>query len=247
MSEPEISIILPCYNEEENVEPLVRELVGVLEPLHRAYEIVFVDDASTDDSVARLEELRKEFSQIRILRHKMNCGESAAQLTGFRNARGRIFVTMDSDLQNDPADIPAMLAALESCDVVCGVRRKREDSWIKKVSSRVANWFRNALLHDSIHDAGCTFRALRREAAEIELIPFKGLHRFLPTIWRLHGFRVQEIAVNHRPRLKGQSKYGLWNRLGVGIHDILAMRWYRKRHIPADRMVRSEAEQADKC
>lgn len=234
---PDISVILPCFNEEENLEPLVRQLVDVLRALSRPYEIIFVDDASTDGSLDILRTLQENRPEIRVLRHRVNSGESAAQLTGFRQARGEILVTMDSDLQNDPADIPAMLAALEACDAVCGVRRRREDSWIKRVSSHLANGFRNAALHDNIHDSGCTFRAFRRATIETDLLPFKGLHRFLPAIWKLHGFRVGEVDVNHRPRFKGRSKYGVWNRLGVGIHDILAIRWYRRRHIPVDRVL----------
>ncbi|MBM3335615.1 glycosyltransferase, partial [Candidatus Sumerlaeota bacterium] len=195
-----------------------------------------------DGTYGRLRELQKTHPQIRILRHRVNSGESAGELTGFRHARGKMLVTIDADLQNDPADIPSMLARLETCDVVCGMRRKREDSWLKKVSSRVANWFRNAMLHDSIHDAGCTYRAMRRRAVEIELLPFKGMHRFLPTIWKLHGFRVEEISVNHRPRFKGVSKYGLWNRLGVGLSDIKALRWYRKRRLNAPRLSESDSD-----
>ena len=242
MSEPELSIVSPVFNEEENLEPLIRELGGVLCPLNRSYELIFVDDASTDGSLAQLRKLQKDYPEIRVLRHRVNSGESAAELTGFRHARGQVIVTIDSDLQNDPADIPAMLKMLDTCDVVCGRRNKREDSWLKRVSSRVANWVRNALLHDAIHDAGCTYRAIRRAAIEIELIPFKGLHRFLPTIWKTHGFRVNEMAVNHRPRFKGQSKYGMWNRLGVGIMDIFAIRWYRRRHLTAPRLLHSDSD-----
>jgi len=128
MPPPDISVILPCFNEEENLEPLVQELIDAVGPLRRPYEIIFVDDASTDGSLAKLHTLQEEHPEIRVLRHRMNSGESAAQLTGFRHARGGILITMDSDLQNDPADIPAMLVALESCEVVCGVRRRRRDS-----------------------------------------------------------------------------------------------------------------------
>lgn len=244
MNAPDISVISPCFNEEENVKPLVRELAGVLCPLKRSYEIIFVDDASGDGTVKKLREMQKEFPEIRVLRHSVNSGESAGELTGFRNAQGQILITIDSDMQNDPADIPAMLARLERCDVVCGVRNKREDSWVKRVSSRIANRVRNALLHDSIHDAGCTYRALRRKVIEIELLPFKGMHRFLPTIWKMHGFRVEEIAVNHRPRFKGVSKYGVWNRLGVGIMDIFAIRWYRRRRLNAPRLNESDSDLA---
>jgi glycosyltransferase involved in cell wall biosynthesis len=245
MNAPDISVVLPVFNEEENLAPLVRQIVGVLCPLSRSYELIFVDDASSDGSYAKLRELQKQHPEIRVLRHKINSGESAASLTGFRHARGQIIITLDSDLQNDPTDIPAMLHMLETCDVVCGRRNKREDSWLRRVSSRVANAVRNALLHDEIHDAGCTYRAIRRAAIEIELMPFRGLHRFLPTIWKIHGFRVKEIAVNHRPRFKGQSKYGMWNRLGVGVLDIFALRWYRRRHLPAPRLHKPDSDIAD--
>jgi dolichol-phosphate mannosyltransferase len=231
---PEITVVVPCYNELDNLVPLIDELRGVLDPLGRTYEILYVDDCSKDGTTDRLISLCKEYACLRVVRHKSNFGESAGELTGFECARGSIIITIDADLQNDPADIPEMLRRLESADAICGVRRKREDSLSKKISSRVANKVRHWLLNDDIHDAGCTYRALRRDALN-ELPRFRALHRFLPSILKWHGYRVEEMLVNHRPRTKGLSKYGVGNRLWVGIYDIFGMRWYRKRFLPPNR------------
>jgi hypothetical protein len=147
---------------------------------------------------------------------------------------------MDADQQNDPADIPALLAAPKDADAVCGIRRQREDDWVKRISSRVANGFRNRVTKDTISDAGCTFRALRREALR-EIPVFNGMHRFLPTLMRLQGFTVVEIGVNHRPRTLGESKYGVGNRMFRGLVDCFAILWWRKRCLPTKRY-RSENE-----
>lgn len=231
---PELSVVLPCYNEEDNLEPLTHELVTTLEKLDRPYEVIFVDDASRDGSVRLLDQLVHRHPQIRVVHHRINSGESAAQASGFRVARGEILVTMDSDQQNDPADIPALLAALERCDVVSGVRTQREDDWLRRLSSKLANGFRNWLTGDRVTDAGCTFRALRREVAA-EMPVFNGMHRFLPTLARYQGFRVSEIPVNHRARVAGVSKYGVGNRLWRGIVDCVAMRWWKRRAVRGDR------------
>jgi dolichol-phosphate mannosyltransferase len=231
---PELSVILPCYNEEGNLEPLTHELVSTLEKLDRPYEVIFVDDASRDGSDRVLAQLGHRYPELRVVRHRINSGESAAQASGFRVARGEILVTMDSDQQNDPGDIPALLAALERCDVVSGVRARREDDWLRRVSSKLANAFRNWLTGDRVTDAGCTFRALRREVA-LEMPVFNGMHRFLPTLARYQGFRVSEIPVNHRPRVAGVSKYGVGNRLVRGITDCVAMRWWKRRAVRTDR------------
>lgn len=235
MTNPEISVILPCYNEIGNLEPLINEIRAALDPLNRSYEIIYVDDASNDGTTEKLRELAAAQTGLRTIRHKTNYGESAAILTGYENANGQIFITLDADLQNDPADMPEMLKRLEQVDCVCGVRKKRNDSFSKKASSRIANKVRAALLHDDIHDAGCTFRTVRREATK-QLIGFRALHRFLPTMLRLHGYRVEEMPVNHRPRTSGTSKYGIGNRLWVGISDIFGMRWYRRRFFPPNRV-----------
>lgn len=233
---PEISAVLPCFNEAENLDELVQQLRNAIEPLGRPYELVFVDDASTDDTPSRLRELSAALPFVRVLRHRRNFGQSAAILTGYEAARGRFIFTMDTDLQNDPADIPALLALLEAgADCVCGIRRKRQDSWIKKISSKIANGVRNWALKDGICDAGCTMRGVRREALG-QLIGFRALHRFLPTILKLHGYRVEQVEVNHRPRLHGVSKYGTLDRLFVGISDIRGLRWYGKRFFPPNRL-----------
>lgn len=232
---PALSVVIPVFNEEGNLDPLLRELAQVLERLGRSYEVLCVDDKSTDNSLTVLRNLQKRYAWLRVLRHEINSGESAAEATGFAQARGVCIVTMDADLQNDPSDIPALLDALrEDVAAVCGVRRKREDHWVKRVSSRLANRFRNALTGDRIADAGCTFRALRRAALR-EVPVFNGMHRFLPTLLRHQGYRVEERLVNHRPRTSGYSKYGVGNRLWRGIADCIALRWYRKRCVRAER------------
>ncbi len=233
---PEISVVIPVYNEEDNLEPLLDELAGVMDAVGRSWEAVCVDDCSTDRSLEVLARLAESRPWLRTVRHGVNCGESAGQATGFRHARGAVVVTMDADQQNDPADIPALLAGLaDGTAAVCGIRRKREDDLVRRVSSRLANSFRDFVTGDRIGDAGCTFRALRRDALG-ELPVFNGLHRFLPTILRLQGYHVSELAVNHRPRTRGKSKYGVGNRMWRGIRDCMAMRWYRARCVPARRV-----------
>jgi dolichol-phosphate mannosyltransferase len=232
---PEISVVLPCYNEAGNIESMVRELRAALDPTARSYEILYVDDGSTDGSAQEIESLAEKEPAVRLVRHNRNYGQSAAFLTGFQHARGKIVVTLDADLQNDPADIPRMLQLLETADAVCGVRAKRRDTFTKRVSSRVANRVRDWLLHDGITDAGCAFRAVRCEALE-QLPSFRALHRFLPTILKIHGYTVVETSTNHRPRVQGVSKYGIGNRLFVGIADIIGMRWYRRRFVPPGRV-----------
>lgn len=230
-----LSIVIPVYNEEENLEPLLEELFPLLAKIGSAFEVICVDDASTDNSFIVLQKLKEKYPQLRSIQHRLNCGESAAEATGFAVARGKWIVTMDADQQNDPADIPALLEAAQNTDAVCGVRRKREDDWVKRFSSRIANGFRNWVTGDLIADAGCTFRAIRREAlAEVPV--FNGMHRFLPTLLRLQGFDVAEISVNHRPRTRGESKYGVGNRMFRGLVDCFAILWFRKRCFPARRL-----------
>lgn len=231
---PIYSIILPCYNEVGNLVPLIEEIRGVMEKIGKPFEVIYVDDCSNDGTTEKLRELKGVYPFLRHIRHKKNLGESAGTLTGFEHALGLVLITMDADLQNDPADIPAMLRKLRKADCVCGVRRTRNDSIGKRLSSRGANFFRNALLKDNIHDAGCTFRAIRRECTE-QLIGFRALHRFLPAILKWHGFQVVEMKINHRPRTSGVSKYGFGNRFFVGIGDIIAMLWYKRRHFPPHR------------
>jgi glycosyltransferase involved in cell wall biosynthesis len=231
----ELSVVMPVYNEEDNLEPLMEELEAVLKKIGRSFEVLCVNDCSKDDSLKTIRKLQQTRPYLRVVNHRMNSGESAAGATGFERARGDIVITIDADQQNDPADIPALLDALkDDVHAVCGARRKREDDWVRRLSSRIANGFRNWMTGDKIADAGCTYRALRRSALQ-EIPVFNGMHRFLPTLLRLQGYNAVEIPVNHRPRTRGKSKYGVGNRMWRGIVDCFAMRWFRARSVRGDR------------
>lgn len=227
---PAVSIVIPVYNEEESLRPLWDATKPVLESLGRPWEVIFVDDGSTDRSWEILRALRDGEPRIRVLRLRRNSGETAAEEAGMRNARGEIVVTMDADLQNDPADIPALLEAIRDADMAAGWRRERHDPWIRRLSTAVARRFRWWFTRDGIHDSGCTFRAMRRRCLDrIKL--YRNMHRFLPALFQMEGFRVVEVPVRHHPRRHGKSKYGIWNRLWVGIADTLAVWWMRKRRL----------------
>lgn len=227
---PEISLVIPVYNEEENLPVLAGEIQRAMQAVGRPYETIYVDDGSTDGSPAVLAGLARQDPTVRILRQRRNHGQSAALDAGFRFARGGVVITLDADLQNDPADIPKLLALLDRYDVVAGVRAHRQDTWVRKVSSRIANGVRNRVTHESITDVGCTLKAFRTEY--LRRIPmFTGMHRFLPTLLRMEGARVTEIPVHHRPRLHGQAKYGIGNRLWRALADLFAVRWMQKRWI----------------
>jgi glycosyltransferase involved in cell wall biosynthesis len=239
---PELSIVAPLFNEEENLPVLVEEIEAALAPLGRRSELLFIDDGSTDSSLAVLERLAKEHPAIRILRHRKNAGQSAALAAGFRAALGSVVVTLDADLQNDPADIPRLLAKLdEGYDAVSGIRRNRRDTWVRRVSSRIANGVRNWATDESVTDVGCSLKAYRREFLE-NLPMFTGMHRFLPTLVRWNGARLAEIDVNHRPRLHGVAKYGVGNRLFRALADLFAVRWMRKRWISAGNVFERSTE-----
>lgn len=230
MNRPWVSLVVPAYNEAASISECVREAAGVLDQYGADYEILVVDDGSTDGTREVLRQLRQTMPRLRAICFRQNCGQTAAFDAGFRNARGEIVVTMDADLQNDPADIPKLLDALKDWDVVCGVRAKRCDNLVRRVSSRIANCVRNRLSHESIKDVGCSLRAIRRKFL-VRLKLYEGMHRFLPTLLRLEGARVTEVPVNHRPRLRGQAKYGVWNRLFKGMRDLMAVRWMQRRWI----------------
>ena len=233
MSEPEISLVIPCHNEEGNVRPLVEAIHKAMDPLGVEYEIVITDDASTDNSWAVLKEMAAGDPRLRIQQFKFNCGESAASWGGMKASRGKAIATLDADLQNDPKDMPKFLEALKTADCVCGTRvesRGEGDKWIRIVSSRTANAVRNWLSGENISDAGCTYRAFRRECiADVKV--FKGAHRFLPTLIKMEGFSVVEIPVSNNPRFSGSSHYGVWNRLFKSFYDLLAVRWMKTRII----------------
>jgi len=226
----EITLVVPAYNEEECIEDCVREADNVLAGLGRSYEILIVDDGSTDATYETLAALKKGYPALHVIRFLENQGQTAAMAAGFDHARGEIVFTIDADLQNDPADIPRLLEMIGEWDVVCGWREKRRDNWLRRISSRIANGIRNRLSHETIRDTGCTLKAFRREyLRRIKL--FEGMHRFLPTLLRIEGARVTEIPVNHRPRFKGQTKYGVWNRVFKSLRDLFAVRWMQARHI----------------
>ena len=229
----DVSFVVPCHDEEGNLRALVAEIHRAVAPLGLAYEIVITDDASSDASWAVLRELAAHDPRLRAQRFARNCGESAASWAGMLASRGRVIVTLDADRQNDPAEIPRFLAALEHADCVCGSRveaRRSGDNLLRVLSSRFANWVRVTLGGGDISDAGCTYRAFRREClANVRF--FKGVHRFLPTLIAMEGFRVSEISVTNRARLSGRSHYGIRNRVFVALADLLAVRWMRSRAV----------------
>jgi len=222
---PDVSIVVPVFNEEENMSILQAELRFALKGID--YEIVFVDDGSTDRSIDKIENT----PHIRVLRFEKNAGQSAALYAGVNAARGKVIVTLDADLQNDPADIPKLLAKIGSeTDLVCGYRQKRRDTLVKRLTSRIANFVRSRYTKDGVRDTGCTLKAMKRECASA-LIPFKGMHRFIPALIKGAGFRITEIPVNHRPRKFGQSKYGLGNRAFRATADMFGVRWLLSRQL----------------
>ena len=233
---PEYSVVLPCFEEAASLPPLIAELRDVLAATGRRYEILCVDDGSGDGTDEVVRRIALGAPQVRLLRHGLRCGQSAALATGLRAARGAVVLTLDADGQNDPADLPRLLEALaEGADAACGVRTRRHDTWVRRASSRIGNGFRDVVTGVRVRDAGCALRALRRECLA-ELPVFDGLHRFIPTLLRLQGFRVVQVPVGHRPRRAGVSKYGIGNRLARGVVDCLAMRWFARRLPPARRM-----------
>jgi len=228
---PRVSVVVPAFEEEESLPVLAREIREALDAAGVSFELLLVDDGSGDRTLEVMLELARRDPAIRVIRQRPNQGQSAALAAGWRHARSPVVVTLDADLQNDPADVPRLLAALEEgYDVVSGVRVDRQDSWVRRLSSRIANGVRNRLTGDAVTDVGCTLRACRTELLR-DLPLFTGMHRFLPTLLRLQGGRVTEVPVRHRPRRYGRTKYGIHNRLWRGIADLMAVRWMQRRWI----------------
>ncbi len=225
---PEISVVVPAYNEVESLPILLGELRPALEATGRTWEIVLVDDGSTDGTTAAVRDAAARDERVRPVLLAANGGQSAALAAGFSRVRGRVVVTLDADLQNDPADLPRVLAALEGADVVSGIRADRQDSAVRLLSSRIANAFRRAVLGDPVTDIGCSFKAYRREVLE-GLPMFVGVHRFLPALCVFRGARLVEVRLAHRARRLGRSKYGVGNRLWRGLHDLVGVRWLKSR------------------
>jgi glycosyltransferase involved in cell wall biosynthesis len=222
---PGFSVVVPLYNEESNLPILQQELRGALGGLD--YEIIFVDDGSVDRTAERIETA----PNIRLIRFEKNAGQSAAIYAGLTAARGAAVVIIDGDLQNDPVDIPKLLAEIaRGADLVCGYRVKRRDTLVKRATSRIANAVRSRYTKDGVRDTGCTLKAMRRECVSA-LVPFKGMHRFIPALVKAAGYRIVEIPVNHRPRRFGESKYGLGNRALRATIDMFGVRWLLSRRL----------------
>lgn len=225
---PHLSVVIPAFNERECIADCVREVRDALGRIGQSFEIIVADDGSTDGTREILRQLKANVPKLRVLLLARHCGQTAAMDAGFRHARGEMVVTLDADLQNDPEDIGAVLEKMEGWDVVCGIRALRADTFLRRISSRIANWVRNRLTGERIADTGCTLKAYHRTCLE-RLKLFEGMHRFLPTLLRLAGARVTEVPVHHRPRLRGKAKYSVRNRIFKSFRDLLAVRWMQSR------------------
>ncbi|MCP4668503.1 MAG: glycosyltransferase family 2 protein [Deltaproteobacteria bacterium] len=226
----DLSIVIPLKDESDNIGHLADELTGVLERHPWSWECIWVDDGSTDDTLSILKGLVQKDPRHRYISFEKNAGQSAAFYAGFEAARGATLATIDGDGQNDPAGIPSLVEMVESgeCDMANGYRARRQDTLVRKLSSRIANAFRNWVTGKTVRDVGCSTRVFRRECIE-SLPPFKGMHRFLPTLVGIRGFRLAEAPVEHRPRVYGKTKYSINNRLWVGLMDTFGVLWLRKR------------------
>lgn len=226
-----LSVVIPVYNESDNVETLTQEIIQALPLEHYQYEIIFVDDGSKDDTPKRLKELAKKHPAVKIVTHRKNYGQSAGLISGVKTAQHPWIITIDGDGQNDPMDIPLLFNTLQKDQkpsVILGNRKKRNDSLVRKLSSRIANNFRQMLLKDHCPDTGCSLKLLPRDAF-LELPRFNHLHRYLPALFQRAGFSIINVPVNHRPRVHGVSKYGVKNRLWTGLIDIMGVMWLIRR------------------
>lgn len=241
MPEP-ISIIVPVYDEQDNVLPMAREVAAAFATVANDWELVFVDDGSRDETWKNICAAASASPRVRGVRHLRNAGQSAALWTGIQQTDRPLLATLDGDLQNNPADLPRLLQELGTCDFACGWRQNRQDSFVRRASSRVARAARSAALGAEFRDTGCALRVFRRAALE-GIFGFNGLHRFLPILVAGGGFRVREVPVSHRPRIAGVSKYGVWNRLGRGLFDLVGIAWYQRRRVRPVPVERTSASQ----
>jgi dolichol-phosphate mannosyltransferase len=225
---PRISIVVPFFNEEENVAPLLAEIRTVCAAIGKAYEGIFVNDGSQDATGRELDEAAKSWPEAKTFHFPSNQGQAAALFFGMKQAGGEILVTLDGDGQNDPADIPRLLAALVDCDMVAGVRARRQDSWLRLGMSRLANSVRSRLLGDGLRDTGCALKAFRRETIEA-FIPIRTLYSFMGAMAVSGGFRLRQVEVTHRPRIRGQSKYGLSIFWWKPLVDMIGVLWFSRR------------------
>jgi len=227
---PVYSVVIPLKNEAGNIAGLIDELEPVMTSLGQSWELICVDDGSTDETRQILKDLQMQKDYLRLILFKKNYGQSSAFDAGFKAARGEFVITLDGDGQNDPKDIHRMIPMIQDCDLVCGIRTKRKDSFTKRLSSRLANFVRQRICEDDVEDTGCSLKVYRRSCLE-KIKMFNGMHRFLPALFKIEGFRIQQIPVNHRERLRGKSNYNLFNRSFNTVADLWAVRWMKKRHL----------------
>lgn len=227
---PKYSIVIPLKNEEGNVKELISEIEIVMNRLHTPWELICIDDGSTDGTLALLKDLTIQKPFLRVVVFDGNFGQSSGFDAGFKAANGEFTITMDGDRQNDPEDIPKMIEAMGNCDLICGHRVNRKDTVIKRVTSWLANFCRSRLCKDGVHDSGCSLKIYKTSSLR-QIKMYQGMHRFLPALFVAEGFRVKEIAVNHRPRVSGKTKYNFLNRSFNTIADMLAVRWMRQRKL----------------
>ncbi|PTW02240.1 MULTISPECIES: glycosyltransferase family 2 protein [Halanaerobium] len=226
----DFSIVVPIYNEIKNLSPLTDSIINELNEQEYNYQIIYVDDGSQDGSSQKIDLLQEKINRLSAIHFTKNNGQTAAFLAGFKEAEGEYIITLDADLQVSPADIPKLIPFLNDYDMVIGMRTNRNDGLIKKISSVVGNGVRNFITGEKITDTGCPLKVFKNEIHK-EFYPFKGMHRFYPTLARINGYEVKQVPVNHYPRKYGQSKYGINNRMWRGLFDTLVMRWMKKRII----------------
>lgn len=222
--------MIPLKNEAENIPLLLNEIQKVMETLKAPWEVICIDDGSTDETRKTLEEIKVQDPHLTIVAFDKNYGQSSAFDAGFKAARGTYVITLDGDGQNDPGDIPNLLALMKECDLVCGIRKKRKDTLMKRWISKIANKVRSSLCEDGVQDTGCSLKVYRREALnQIKL--YNGMHRFLPALFKIEGFQVKEVPVNHRERVRGKSNYNFFNRSFNTIFDLFAVCWMKNRQL----------------
>lgn len=222
------SVVIPLKNEASNITDLIQELEPVMNRLGHPWELICVDDGSTDETRQILNHLMLQKQYLRVIFFKKNYGQSSAFDAGFKAAKGQFVITLDGDRQNDPHDIPRLVELIRECDLVCGIRLKRKDSFIKKLTSKLANFVRSRLCDDGVQDTGCSLKVYRKECLE-KIKMYHGMHRFLPALFKMEGFRIKQIPVNHRERVKGKSNYNFFNRSFNTVADLLAVCWMRNR------------------
>lgn len=229
---PWVSVVIPIKDERDNLVPLTEQLLKVLgsqeQSRAKPFEIIYIDDGSTDGSGPLLDQLAGQYKPVRVRHFDRNYGQTSGFAAGFREAEGELIVTLDGDLQFDPADIQALLPLIDRYDLVCGWRKDRHDNLVRKLSSRIAYLFRRAVTGDQIHDTGCSLKLFRRAVVD-RLQLFEGMHRFFPALAQMHGFTIAEVPVRHFPRAHGLSKYGIGNRLFKSLYDLVAVRWMQSR------------------